>query len=824
MSPDTGRGNDGVQALTVSAGTPSSFPGVAGEGTAETLELLRALALVASWAAGPLGAESIMARRPGTDPTAIERDLELVREGLALARHHEGFDVVAAPDIRAALGRLRIEGSVLDGPDLVALKAALTAARLVGLELRRVAPRAPMVGALAVPVPERRIESRLEGAFDEQGELLDNASPGLLRARRAVRSAREKLVKKLEAMLRAAEPQAVPSGASVTMRNGRYVIPVRRDARSRPTGIVHDESGSAGTLFIEPAEAIELGNALREALADEGLEVLAVLRELTNMLRPHRDGIRAAHAMCIAADDLQARARYARSVDAEVPAIGEPGSPLELRQARHPVLLAQAGSAISFDLVLAPGERTLVISGPNAGGKTVLLKAVGLSVALVQSGIVPPLGPGSRIPVCTRIIADIGDHQSIAANLSTFSAHVATLREIFAAADGGTLVLLDELGSGTDPAEGAALAWATLEALHARGTLTLATTHLGVLKTLASALAGVVNGSMEFDAATLSPTYRFQKGIPGRSYGLAIARRLGVDSAVLARAEQQVPERERALDALLHEVEQRDQAVRAREADVRAREEESASRLESIEAREQSAAEREKTLRRTEKDADSRAQRQAREYLLEARKRVESAMAAAVNARSELEAREARRTIEEAISALPTEGRKDGTTERVTEGRKDGLTEGARVRLASGTVAKVEEVRGDGRLVLRAGNVRLTVPRDEIAEVLPVGPSARQTVGQSVLPSFRPSVSEDASFEIDLRGLRVDEAEAATLSALDAAIIADNPFLRIIHGKGTGAVRERVHALLKGDRRIARYGLAPANQGGSGATVVEFRA
>lgn len=813
MSPITGRGNDGVQAQRPGASTPSSFSDVVNQDTSATLELERALAIVAGWAAGPLGVESILSRRPGVDRADIDRDLELVREGIALLRHPEGFDIVAAPDIRSSLDRLRIEGSVLDGPDLVTLRTALTAARLVAAELKRVASRGAMVGALAVSVPERRIESRLEAALDEQGELNDNASPGLLRARRAVQAAREKLIKKLEAMLRGAEPGAVPAGASVTMRNGRYVIPVRRDARARPTGIVHDESGSAGTLFIEPSDAIDLGNGLREAVSDEAREVLAVLRELTDLLRPHHEEIRAAHAMCIAADDLQARARYARSVDAEVPAIGAPGSPIELKQARHPVLLAQAGEAIAFDLVLEQGERTLVISGPNAGGKTVLLKAVGLSVALVQSGIVPPLGLGSRVPVCTRLIADIGDHQSIAANLSTFSAHLATLREIFAKADGGTLVLLDELGSGTDPAEGAALAWATLETLHARGTLTLATTHLGVLKTLASSLPGVVNGSMEFDAATLSPTYRFQKGIPGRSYGLAIARRLGVDSTVLARAETQVPERERALDALLHDVERRDQAVRAREAEIRTREEEAASRLENIEARESLAGEREKELRRNEKDADQRARKQAREYLLDARKRVEEAIAAAGAARSDANATEIRRGLEAAIGDLKSAS---GAVE--TEGRKDGLTEGRLVRLASGTKARISRVRPDGKLELTAGSIRMTVASDEVAQVL------EQSVVPSSRPSAEPSVSEtDASFEIDLRGMRADEAEGVVLSALDAAITADNPFLRIIHGKGTGAVRERVHSVLKGDRRVSRYALAPANQGGSGATIVEFR-
>ena len=818
MSPVSGRGNDGVQAQRQGASTPSSFTGVVSEATAATLELERALSIVAGWAAGPLGVESILARRPKIDLADIDRDLELVREGIALLRDPEGFDIVAAPEIRSALDRLRIEGSVLDGTDLLALKNALTASRIVALELKRVSSRGPMIGGLAVPVPERRIETRLESSLDEQGELVDNASPGLLRARRAVQAAREKLIKKLESMLRGAEPGAVPSGASVTMRNGRYVIPVRRDARARPTGIVHDESGSAGTLFIEPSDAIDLGNGLREAISDEAREVLAVLRELTDLLRPHHEQIRAAHAMCIAADDLQARARYARSVDGEVPAIGAPGSPIELRKARHPVLLAQAGDAVPFDLVLDRGERTLVISGPNAGGKTVLLKAVGLSVALVQCGIVPPFGTGSRVPVCTRIIADIGDHQSIAANLSTFSAHLATLREIFAGADGGTLVLLDELGSGTDPSEGAALAWATLETLHARGTLTLATTHLGALKTLASSLAGVVNGSMEFDAATLSPTYRFQKGVPGRSYGLAIARRLGVDSAVLARAEAQVPERERALEALLHDVERRDQSIRAREAEVKEREDVAASRLENLEARETLATERETDLRRQEKDADQRARKQARDYLLDARNRVEAAIAAAGQARGEADVKDARRLIEEAVAGLSdrlTVGPSDG----LAVGPSDGLTEGARVRLSSGTVARVEEIR-ERRVTVVAGNVRMRIPKEEIVAIVEDDPKARRSDGQTVRPSDREA---EASFEIDLRGMRADEAEGVVLSALDAAISADNPFLRIIHGKGTGAVRDRVHSVLKGDRRVSRYALAPANQGGSGATIVEFR-
>ena len=340
------------------------------------------------------------------------------------------------------------------------------------------------------------------------------------------------------------------------------MIPVRRDSRSRPAGIVHDESGSAGTLFIEPSDAIELGNALREAQVDEERETLRVLRELTDLLRPQVSQVRDAVEMCVAVDDLVARARYAVASHAEAPEVAAAPTALKIVNGRHPLLLAGSEPVIPFDLELDQQERTLLISGPNTGGKTVLLKAVGLAAALAGSGIIPPVGPGSRLPIFRRFYADIGDRQSIAASLSTFSAHVRMLRRVLEEADDATLVLLDEIGSGTDPAEGAALAGATLVSLTQRGSVALATTHLGTLKDLASHTPGIINASLQFDAVTLTPTYRFLKGVPGRSYGLAIARRLGVGAEILADAEARVPDAERSLDTLLAAVEQRERELR----------------------------------------------------------------------------------------------------------------------------------------------------------------------------------------------------------------------------------------------------------------------
>jgi DNA mismatch repair protein MutS2 len=393
-----------------------------------------------------------------------------------------------------------------------------------------------------------------------------------------------------------------------------------------------------------------------------------------------------------------------------------------------------------------------------------LIKAVGLLVLLTQSGIVPPLGPHSSLPVFTKVFADIGDRQSIAASLSTFSAHVAVLREILDGADATSLVLLDEIGSGTDPAEGGALASATLKTLTRRRAITLATTHLGALKQLAAETVGIVNASLQFDAETLTPTYRLLKGVPGRSYGLAIARRLGIAADVLAEAERAVPDAERTLDKLLASVEARGRAMDDRAAELE-------NRAAQLELERQNLAELETLgaeLQAKEKALDKAAREQARAYLLEARKTVEAALAQARAAVTEATAKEARRIVEEAIEKTG-----DGSEEP-----------------GSGWV-NLEELR-------RRKNV----------------PSPQKAVDRTTTTT--------AESEVSLRGLTVEEAEPLLQRAIDDAVLADLPYLRIIHGKGTGVLRDFVQATLKRDRRVKRFALAPPNQGGHGVTVAEF--
>jgi len=740
----------------------------------ETLEFPAALERVAAHAAGPLGAARVTRRSPATDPDAIRAALAQVAELAALLLTDDAIRAEPVPDITAALELLGVPGSALEGVALARLGGALAAAWIVAGDLARLATEAPRTAALRVAPPPKELEQRLAVSLDADGQVQDGASRALARARRAVREARARLVQKLESMLAALDPTDRAPDAAVTLREGRYVIPVRSTARARIGGIVHDESATRATVFIEPPEVIELGNALRAAELDEQREVLQVLRDLTELLRPHRDAIAAAWEMCVAFDDLCARARYAVEVNGFAPAIGT--GPLEIRNGRHPLLVG-GEVVVPFDLVLAPDECTVLVSGPNTGGKTVLIKAVGLLCLMAQSGIIPPLGPQSTLPIFTGVFADIGDRQSIAASLSTFSAHVAVLRDILERAGAGSLVLLDEIGSGTDPAEGGALATAVLQTLTRRRAVTLATTHLGALKQLAAETVGIVNASLQFDGETLTPTYRLLKGVPGRSYGLAIARRLGIAGDVLEIAERAMPKAERELDALLATVEARARELDAKEQELAARDQSVRADAEQLDTRGAELAAREREVKARAQSLEREARDQARAYLLEARKKVEEALGRARAAVDEATAREARRLLEKAIDE--TAGETAG--EQAREGWMS-LEELKRARRGSAS------------------------------------PNLPQPPPTSTAPSLT------AATEISLIGLRVAEAEPLLVKALDDAVLADLPYLRVVHGKGTGALREFVHDVLSADPRVKRFGFAPPNQGGHGVTLVEFRA
>jgi DNA mismatch repair protein MutS2 len=808
MARETLEVKDGVQA-SADARTPSAV--------LEALEFRRVLDQVASHAAGPLGAARVRARRPATSLGWISLELTRVEELARLGRAGKGVVAEPVSDVSEALGRLRVDGSVLDGAELVVLRRTLTAARLVAGELRRVRDDAPRSAELERPVPDRALERRLELSLEADGSLLDTASPGLAAARSDVRQARDRLIQRLEAMLR-----AVGGEGTVTVRNGRYVIPVPRDLRGRPDGIVHGESASGATLFIEPSQAIPLGNAMREAEARADREALKVLRDLTNLLRPEAVALGSAQEMCLEVDDLAARAAWAVGVEGNRPRMVAAPGELRLVRARHPLLLVRerpAEPVVPFDLALEPEERTIILSGPNTGGKSVLLKAVGLAVLLAQSGIIPPVGEGTILPVFDRVFADIGDRQSIAQSLSTFSAHLVELREVLETAGGDTLVLLDEIGSGTDPAEGAALASAALLSLTRRAATTIATTHLGALKQLAARAGGIVNASLQFDAATLRPTYRFVKGVPGRSYGLAIARRLGLPEEVLREAEAEIPDAERHLDALLAAVERREREQGELEARLAAEQARLARETARVAEEAEASARRATEVARRERVLERAGRDGGRKYLLEARQRVEEALALARAARTEEEARQARRLLEEAAEA---EGRTVAELDRREAPPPGGpagpLAVGMRVRLDSGSKGEVLELRSEREAVVAIGSMKLVLDPASLV-VLPDQPGRRAAESHGPRGA---DWTQGAPGEIDLRGLSGDEAEQTVLAAIDAAVVSEQSHLRIIHGKGTGVVRERVQQVIRRDRRVRHHGFAPPNQGGTGVTLVEL--
>ncbi len=683
-------------------------------------------------------------------------------------------------------------------------------------------------------------EESIGRAINDDGSVRDDASPALRRVRRELRQTEGELVRLLEREMTRLEPHHQVSDLSVTMRNGRWVIPMRREARGYVGGIVHDSSGTGATIFVEPPAAVEFGNRVRELESEEQREIDRVLRELTDGLRPYHEAINAAYDALVALDALYARARYAIEAHCAVVTFCAPHEGLAVVDGRHPLLLSRGVPVVPFDLTLDPDERTLLVSGPNTGGKTVLLKAIGLLATMAQAGVPAPVGATSRLPVFDDVFADVGDEQSIEASLSTFSAHVKNLGEILRLATAASLVLVDELGSGTDPSEGAALGGSILETLTRRGTMTIATTHLGQLKLLATEVTGVVNASLQFDAVQLAPTYRLLKGVPGRSYGISIARRLALPEEVLQRAEERLPTGERDLAVLLADLE-------AREATLTERERVGAIEREKLRSRLATVADREVKVRERERESEREGRREARRYLLDARNEVERAIAdvrsrAAEQAEAVDEAaRAARRAVEDAAAAQGTaaeqvEARARRDRERREQERALAQRESNRATLAGAAgrppapivagdtvrlstlddkTGRVISVKGDDVRVL-VGSLTLSVPLRTVTRTAAPPPPAVKISLHGEFPEAEPLR------EVDVRGMRVDELDDRILQAIDGAVRADMRELRIIHGKGTGALRARVGEMLKKDTRVTGFRLGAWNEGGAGVTVAEL--
>ncbi|MDT8340835.1 MAG: Smr/MutS family protein [Longimicrobiales bacterium] len=795
----------------------------------DVLEFARVLQGVAGRAASPQGRAHVEALLPLPVEQA-RNELDRVRAVMSFQQERPGWGMPAIPAPEAALTRLELPGGVLEPSDLHRVGVLLASARVLAREMDGRAALDPHLARLRERLwIAEEVERDVVRTVDEDGTVLDSASRALKQIRDRLRGAHQRIVRQLDRYLGSLPDRLRVPDASVSVREGRYVIPLRREGRREVGGIVHDESGTGATIFVEPPVAVELMNELRDLEREEAREIQRVLRDLSARLHPFHADLACTLRALVELDSLHARARAALAWRAHPPVLAtDSRAGFRVVSGRHPLLLEGEAPVVPFDLEMAPEERTLLVSGPNTGGKSVFLKAVGLISLLARSGVVPPVGKGTVLPGVTRVYADIGDEQSIAESLSTFSAHLATMREILREADADALVLMDELGTGTDPEEGAALARAILETLTARGCLTLATSHLGALKVLDTEGSGIVNASMQFDAEAMEPTYRLEKGRPGRSYGLAIARRLGLSAPVLERARALVQEGAASLESLLERLERREREARER-ADDLAREQERVARLAGDLER------REATLRDRERTAEERARRQARELLMNAREEVEAAIRtvrSAGEAAPEAEtgegggldraAREARRRVEEAAERQRRRSARVRTGAGVPAAAPDpaALRPGMRVRVGSGsTRGTLVELRDD-RGVVEVSGLRMEVPARELEVVAETGgPDAparsRERGWSGDLPT--------AGYEIDLRGLRVDEVALELGRSLDGAILNDLAEVRIIHGKGTGAVKARVREILEQDARVASFRNGHPGEGGGGVTLAVFR-
>jgi len=758
---------------------------------------------------------------PSSDAVVVGRGLDETDQARALLADRPGVGIGGAKDIEPLVGRA-VRGGRLEPPGFIDIGETLDAA--VRLQTALADDRRPLIrdaGRRLHPLPALR--STLARSFDPAGELLDTASPRLGALRAAVRIAYDRLRRRLDSLV-GSELGGALQEPIVTLRNGRYVVPVRAEARGRVKGIVHDTSGSGATLFVEPLVIVELGNAWREAQAAVDEEEGRILDELSALVSANAALLRETLEALAQFDFWAAKAQLAAEMDATRAGSSERDE-IVLLSARHPGL---TGRVVPIDLRLGDGYTALVITGPNTGGKTVALRTLGLLALMNQAGLHIPAEAGSRLPILRDVFADIGDEQSIAQSLSTFSGHLRSIIRIVERAGPGTLVLLDELGAGTDPTEGSALAQALLDHFIRSGALVAATTHYAEIKVYAHQTPEARNASVAFDLETLSPTYRLTIGLPGGSQAFAIAERLGLPEAIVADARGRLTENQRAFEDTLASIRRQEGEIASAVERARAAEARAAEALRTAEEeRRRARRERDEAVREARAEAE-RLVGQLRDEVASMRRHLERETVTAPAIDAALA--RADRTLERLPSAAPEPERRAGPRERRP------WRAGDRVRSRSGgwegRVAAVG--RGGRRLTVEAGGLRVSVAADDLepaAGTAPPSPAPAAAPGgrgqeggepPSGIASLRLARARSVASSLDLRGARVEEALDALSRYLDDASLAGLEQVTVIHGLGTGALRDAVRELA-GSHPLARgFRAGERGEGGDGATVVRL--
>jgi len=744
---------------------------------------------------------------PSADPVVVARRLDETDQARALLSERSGVGVGAAHDIGPSIERAA-RGGRLDPSQFLELADTLDAASRLQTSLAD--DRRPLLHALARDIhPLPAVRSTLARSFDPVGEILDTASPRLGGLRAAVRVAYDRLRRRLDALV-GSELGGALQEPIITLRNGRYVVPVKSEARSRVKGIVHDASGSGQTLFVEPLVAVELGNAWREAQVAEREEIERILDELSALIAANAEALTATLDALARFDFWAAKAQLAAELDG-VRAETTDRPEIVLLGARHPGL---TGRIVPIDVRIGDGYTALVVTGPNTGGKTVTLRTIGLLALMHQAGLHIPADSGSRLPILRDVFADIGDEQSIAQSLSTFSGHLRSITRIVESAGAGTLVLLDELGAGTDPTEGSALAQALLDHFIRTGALVAATTHYAELKAYAHTTAGARNASVEFDLETLSPTYRLTIGLPGGSQAFAIAERLGLDAAIVADARSRLSENERAFEETLARIrategETSEALDRARAAELRAAD----ALREATEERRRAREERDELVRSARNEAE-RLVADLREDVTETRRTLERETITAPS----LDAAVAR--AEGRLEHLPEREAEPVVVEPPVHTWRLGDRARSRTGGWEGRIAALE--RGGERATLEAGGMRVSVDTSDLEVAAPVltgrgGGGGAENEGTS---SLRLDRARSVASSLDLRGARVEEALEALDRYLDDASLAGLDKVLIIHGSGTGALRDAVRAEAGSHPLVKAVRAGERGEGGDGASII----
>jgi DNA mismatch repair protein MutS2 len=781
---------------------------------ARALELHAILDRVCEYCYSEIGVRMIRELPFHSEPGPLIAELSRVTEMRDLIAYDDAFPFRRFSDITPILRRCATGGALLSGQDLLAVSDLLALSRHVRRYFEERREKYPLLSAESLLLkPIESLEKEIQSIVEPTGEISDGASAALGRIRREILHRKELIRRRLEAILRSMVKSGFAQEEQLALRDGRLVIPMKEAAGNRLKGVVIDQSASGATVFIEPLDALEMNNELRRLHIQELQEIERILRQITEKVAGHSDTIRGNLSVLAGLDSVHARGRHSLSVQGNACRISETQS-MSLKNARHPILLSRLDrtQVVPLDLELGGGRKTVVVTGPNAGGKTVALKTVGLLAMMHHHGLHVPADEGTCLPMLSAVFADIGDSQSIENDLSTFSSHIRNIKRILDAADSRSLVLLDEIGSSTDPAEGGALAVGILRALTLRGCLCMATTHIGMLKVFAHDEPGVENGSMIFDQSTLKPTYRFQMGLPGSSYAFEIAGKLGFPADLVEEAKAAMgPDRGR-LDRILFDLEDRLLKAEALHREALAREVEYAGLVRSYEAK--------------IRDLDLEAGERTRRLIAEA----ESALAEA-NLLKERVVREIRESAAgtETVKSVhrQIEAQRAALKSLTPATAKPGPSRSGRVPPpASGRVAWpghpgsgsiLSRPDKDGKVLVEWNEVKLRVPQAELVPVT-VPDAANKNRG---FVQFE--IERLSNNEVDLRGLTADEAVDALERFLHDAVAAGFSNARIIHGKGTGVLRREVAKMLSGHRLIKNARPGAWNEGDTGVTIVEFK-